>query len=385
MRRVLYHTRTSVIEYTSADHLGRRSPYFRVEAAAFPRFSKLREFSLSNFDKVDALFPVLSRSVDFASLLQLNIFECPESYDFFSALHKHVQYEEVALQHLGLSIDGKDHVIAEFLGLCHALQTLHITMWGAGASFSATFLHHLGHVIPSLRTLAIHEIELENQPQLAEVGHRIVLGSLRNSFHRLCFLGFQLERGATYEAERERAIDFQKPLVSLLRSHTKFSILPKAVPVGLHYTTNTYIIQENFDHLAGLRVIHFRFGKFRPQPNDDEDEFRTPYEIAQDIQRFANAFVAYLEQNKLCSNLKAMIFGTHWIPGEDDEELVSASGYYPRHCFVKGYQVDVLHRKTAIAVPVPAYRIRELEPECDLLDFDPECYWVGSIPGRLQF
>jgi hypothetical protein len=57
---------------------------------------------------------------------------------------------------------------------------------------------------------------------------------------------------------------------------------------------------------------------------------------------------------------------------------------YPRHCFIKGYQVDALNRKIVTAVPVPAYQVRELEPECDLLDFDPECEWVGGMPGRLH-
>jgi hypothetical protein len=42
---------------------------------------------------------------------------------------------------------------------------------------------------------------------------------------------------------------------------------------------------------------------------------------------------------------------------------------------VRGYQTDVLNRNITVAVPVPAHRIRELEPDCDLLDFDPECEW----------
>jgi hypothetical protein len=110
---------------------------------------------------------------------------------------------------------------------------------------------------------------------------------------------------------------------------------------------------------------------------------RTAIHVTWEIQKFSNAVFDYMHRNHACSSLKVLVVGTHFVAGLDammEEDMC----LYPRHCFVKGYQTDVLSRSTTIAVPVPAYRIRELEPDCDLLDYDPECNWVGGLPGRLR-
>jgi hypothetical protein len=100
------------------------------------------------------------------------------------------------------------------------------------------------------------------------------------------------------------------------------------------------------------------------------------------VQRFCNGFFYYMGKQGACPFLKAIIIG-QWFEANDHNEVRAANqSYYPRHCFIKGYQTDLLNRKTAVAVPVPAYRNPEVEPECDLLDFDPMGVWVGAMAGR---
>jgi hypothetical protein len=108
--------------------------------------------------------------------------------------------------------------------------------------------------------------------------------------------------------------------------------------------------------------------------------------ITWEVQRFANSLFSYLHEHNLCQHLKCLVLGHYGHPAGDLVEGESEIFSVPRHCFIIGYQTDslALGRKTVIAVPVPAYMLRELEPKCDLLDFDPGCDWVGSLPGRFQ-
>ena len=132
-------------------------------------------------------------------------------------------------------------------------------------------------------------------------------------------------------------------------------------------------------------MVHLRYTKWGGgRGYFDEEELKSPNEVSWDVQRFANAFFIYLEQNNVCSEMRAMIFGMHWAPDRSNDERIGVESCYPRYCFIKGYRIDALNRKIVTAVPVPAHQIRELEPECNLLDFDPECEWVGGMPGRLH-
>lgn len=125
--------------------------------------------------------------------------------------------------------------------------------------------------------------------------------------------------------------------------------------------------------------MHFRYVRFEELARFEWRDFRKPREITWEVQRFANGFFQYLDDRNLCPKLKALAFGVNWTP----RRPLAANEYsVPRHCFIKGWQTDALNRRTAIAVPVPTYRLRELDPELDILDFDPECEWVGGLPGR---
>jgi hypothetical protein len=56
--------------------------------------------------------------------------------------------------------------------------------------------------------------------------------------------------------------------------------------------------------------------------------------------------------------------------------------FHPQRCYIKALQTDILGRSTAVAVPVSQRVLRRAEPWADILDWDPECRWVGALPGR---
>jgi hypothetical protein len=93
-----------------------------------------------------------------------------------------------------------------------------------------------------------------------------------------------------------------------------------------------------------------------------------------------------MEEQQLCPSLEAVVIVHHFEPSKIRDPIIAGNllWYYTRHCFIRGYQYNALNRKTAVAVPVPAYKIRELLPDCDLLAYDPACNWVGGLPGRMQ-
>lgn len=129
--------------------------------------------------------------------------------------------------------------------------------------------------------------------------------------------------------------------------------------------------------------MHFRYVRYEELTEERHESHKRPTEINWEFQRFANAFFQYLEKNALCPKLTALVVGMHWdilnhAPRDQD--------YYhvPRHCFIKGRQMDVLGRKTAIAVPVPSYLLRQAQPVSTILDLDPECEWIGGQPGRFH-
>jgi hypothetical protein len=187
-----------------------------LELAVFPRLPKLQEFSLSNFEKVDVLFPVLSHSIDFASLLRLNIIECEEGNQFFSALHEHIQHKVMALQHLGLSIENKTDGVAGFLSSCHSLTSLHINI--LDAVYTSAFLRKLAHVVPFLRTFAIHQEELDALWELnGSDDYTEAFDALFRPACNLHSLGYQLQFQTLEFMEGIRTRHFEDILVSPLR------------------------------------------------------------------------------------------------------------------------------------------------------------------------
>jgi hypothetical protein len=185
---------------------------------AFPRFTRLREVCLSNIHDVDILFTALSRSMDFATLLRLNVLECYKGDAFFSALSTHIRRGPVALAHLALSILDRDDGTTQFLSSCHNLTTLHINIWDD--LISPTFLRTLIHIVPFLRTFAIHQVQLDSLSDRIEAGQVEAFGVLLRSACTLRFLGYQLDYEAVDLVEGEEMSGFRSFLVSPLQPRT---------------------------------------------------------------------------------------------------------------------------------------------------------------------
>ena len=131
-------------------------------------------------------------------------------------------------------------------------------------------------------------------------------------------------------------------------------------------------------HLSELRILHLR------QPTHiiylDESAESTKA-CTFELQRFANAFFDLLHVNKYCGKLHAIVIGS--LNYYHDDTLASARR--TQHCFVKGFQVDMMGRKVAVGVPVTRELLRRVEPYTDILDFDPVCGRVGGLPGKYFF
>jgi len=94
--------------------------------------------------------------------------------------------------------------------------------------------------------------------------------------------------------------------------------------------------------------------------------------------RWANSFFDYMHKRSWCPKLDTLVICSYV---EDSMELEDEYVYCPQHCFVKGFQTDVLGRSGAIAVPVTRAMIRDRELCAEILKYDPMCNWVGDRPG----
>jgi hypothetical protein len=56
-------------------------------------------------------------------------------------------------------------------------------------------------------------------------------------------------------------------------------------------------------------------------------------------------------------------------------------GDFPQYSVIKGHRTDVLGQRSTGAVPIPLSRIRELDPDCHLLDVDPDFNWQEFLTG----
>jgi hypothetical protein len=138
-----------------------------------------------------------------------------------------------------------------------------------------------------------------------------------------------------------------------------------------------------FEAMPNLRIVHFRYLRYRELDDNHHFLHKRPTEVNWEIQRFANAFFRYLDSKSICLNLNAVVVGCHWDVNVEDPR---DTDYYhvPRHCFVKGHQTDPLGRSTAVAVPVPACLLRQAQPVSGILDLDPGCEWVGVQAARIR-
>ena len=302
------------------------------------------EFGMHGTDLTYEPLSPWAEMMDLPKLQRLTIAKCPGADGFVTALARRYPGRCFHLEHLALDLDsGK--ALSTALKSCLSITSLHVNT-SYPLHIDATSDKLKAHR-SSIRTLALNRRDLDHGKD----------GFTDSTFMKLCEACYNVQYFGIHLVEDHMALEFA--LDSEL-----YGFLPRI---------------EVLCTLRQLRVIHCRLPLESPPIYEYDETGKTPRLVDWEMLRFCNAIFGYMEERRACPSLKAIIVG-QWFEAGDAREGVG----YPRHCFIRGYQTDLLNRKTAVAVPVPAYRTRELKPECDLLDFDPMGVWVGGTPRRVH-
>lgn len=319
-----------------------------------PSFPNLKEFMLRGLRFDDYTCALWKPIMNLATLQRLTISKCSGIDKFIlDDVARAYSKDALALRHLAIELEDNSDALIAIMDACRSLESLHVKM--PSLPVTSSFLSSLEPHGASLRTLALHErdatADMEDPDPISPPDFRKICKICCN----VCYFGFQLSPHELDPADWNLGDD-------------GFSTRLKSMKL-----------------MRGLRTVHFRLPQSESVDVGNITFYQTQAHVTWELQKFSNGVFEHLDRHKSCLDLKAIVIGhhSHVGPGTHLGEQ-SVEWYYPRHCFIKGYQVDVLSRRTAVAVPVPSYRIRELDPDCDLLDYDPECEWVGGLPGRLH-
>jgi hypothetical protein len=279
--------------------------------------------------------------VDLRKLGRLTLDNCDEPNKILPQIGEDVSRNRLKLQHLAVDVRWSlEGTFISTLMSYEPLTSLHVTFEEVPNLHA--LLQGLSHHGPSLHTLAIH--------------HNTVYGNepgifYQSEFDELCklcsnvrFLGYQV-------------------------SHNDLDPNTWDSP-PVHFLSRL----SSLTQLSDLRFIHIRMARYKT-PGSRHNRLH----IMRDLQEFCSAIFNYMFVQEACPSLKAIVVG-HNVYSDNEW----ADMYCTQHCFIRDYEIEVWETR-AVAVPVPAYRIRELLPDCDLLDYDTECESLGSLLGRLQF
>ncbi|KAJ4986394.1 hypothetical protein SVAN01_08086 [Stagonosporopsis vannaccii] len=145
-------------------------------------------------------------------------------------------------------------------------------------------------------------------------------------------------------------------------------------------------ILDKLSRLPDLRAVHIH-------PSFDADPMGDPYETRNDfrgdgiitdtkLQALANHFFNYLHAPGRCPDLRALILGSHITASHNSGD---SSYWTAQHCYIKGTVSDLSGRTEVVGVLIERDRLRAVEPcAADIMDFDPDTTWNGSLPGRLR-
>ncbi|KAF2638100.1 hypothetical protein P280DRAFT_432294 [Massarina eburnea CBS 473.64] len=301
----------------------------------------LLEFNLCYFPCHGGSFQTMSKLFNLSKLKRMTLQDCPNADLLLESMGELARRQTISLRHLAVYVRNPDSVVS-LLQNCTSLTDLHLaweTFTTTGTALPAT----LESIVPNLRTLALQFRE-EATMGADSVAQTMFKNLLRPTL------------GIRYIACQIRIEDFNTCNWQQSNFHQRLS---------------------NFGSLYDLRVVHFRIS-----PDDlllsaikySEDE------VTCTAQRFANSVFAHMEEQGVCSKLQVVIVGCF----NRDENSSVSDFQIPRHCFVKRHQCDSFQQIVVVGVPIPAYMIRQLEPECDLLDFDFDCDWVGGWASRIR-
>ncbi|KAH7346930.1 hypothetical protein BKA66DRAFT_478120 [Pyrenochaeta sp. MPI-SDFR-AT-0127] len=323
---------------------------------------RLTELALLELD-LSTLFQHIRALVDITKLLRLTIFHCQGVTNFLSDIETQVGGKSVALQHFSIespqevaeSIKQRSLDAAEkcLQAMIHAetLQSLH-TSWNVHSLLDPAF----AEAFPTsqhMRSLSIHEGTNDS-----EYEHEMVLdiSHLRETFQacpKLRSFGVRIpERFLLHQEPGEHSIMYDE-------------------------------FMEALQDLPHLRVLHLRQRNYLCSglPTPAEDNPRNRLALTFKTHRWANVFFEHLHSRKWSLKLTALVIRCYL---EKNANASNGYTYSSQHCFVKGLQVDAYGRTAAVAVPISRATLRKIEPDSDILDFDPECHWIGGRIGRLN-
>ncbi|KAH3918611.1 hypothetical protein HBH56_038810 [Parastagonospora nodorum] len=321
----------------------------RAKPFAFP---KLKEFAISNMEFSMGYAKYHHQFIPFEKLQRLSIFSDGDEDTLTDYLDDVFSDDQLNLTHLKIDVQADGNAIS-LLSSCKSLTSLQIITnlndfdsfmiglrkhgealraLGIAQYFTPYFIPHL---IPTATVTRIGEEEFKELCQVC---------------HNLYFLGIEVsdeQVDPTYwvvDCELEQRL---KALASI----------------------------------RGLRLIHFRVNQVTRYGYGDEPK-KEHAQTSIEMEDFARRVFEFMDAHGACAQLRSIVVGSHFY---DNEEYCGGQHCYPRHCFVKEYQPDEMGVPKVAAKQVPAYRIRNMEPDCDLFEFDPLADWVGSLPGRLRF
>jgi hypothetical protein len=314
----------------------------RQKSLAFPELEELSLNGLS-FKEGENLAP-WRRMIRSMTLKRLTIWNCPGADDLVFRMTKSMPDNVLNFRHLAIESEQGGAGLLGMLNACKPLTSLHVRI-NVLPNFQE-FSRRLEKHVHSLHTLALHELHNTTNDSY---GANSEVYSLFRKCGKARYLGIQLHR-----------LDFN------VDGWDPETIYPQFL--------------ASFARMEDLRLVHFRFPRTGSTDTEEAEFERNPAHIAWMMQRFCNAVFEHMESNRLCPSLTAIVVGVHFDPTGLPSYLdYDGTWYFTRHCFIRGYQTDALNRRTVVGVPVPASKILELEPDCDLLDYDPECDWVGGL------
>jgi hypothetical protein len=302
---------------------------------------ELQELTLFNFWLQEEQLQTWQQLTPLSNLRRLTVFCGLDSFNIVGHIDEDNSHDGLNIHHLAIDTCGlREEAFLSMLRSCKLLTSLHVRL--DITLNSHDFLQGLRHHGPSLRTLAIcfytnyeHDTDPFHQPDFDE---------LCKLCSNVCFLGLQAS------AIDLDPVEWASPTVRFL---SRLSSLTR---------------------MSGLRLIHIRSSSY-----PDPESARSRVHTMGALQKFCSAVFHYMFVHKACSSLKAIVVGHDIYDDFEPPEI-----YCAQHCFIRDYEMEAGETR-AVAVPVHAYRIRELLPDCDLLDYDPLCESLAHLPGRLQF
>jgi hypothetical protein len=316
----------------------------RVKPITFP---ELKEFAISNMKFATGYAKYYHQFIPFEKLQRLSIFSDGDEDTLINYLDDLFPDDQLNLTQLRVDVHTDDNAIP-LLGSCKPLTSLHIM---TNLNDFDNFMTSLRKHGEALRTLAIAQ-HFTPHPTITRIGEE-QFKELCQVCHNLCFFGIELsaeQLDPTYWVSGVVGSRLEQRLKALVS-------------------------------IRGLRLIHFRVNQMRRY--GFTNRFRKEHvQTSIEMEEFARRVFEFMDAHGACVHLRFIVVGSHYY---DTEKHCGGRQCYPRHCFVKEYQPDEMGAPKVSAKQVPAYRIRDMEPDCDLFEFDPKADWVGSLPGRLRF